>query len=192
MQEKLIYKFLVKINKNSVFLLLLDVTIVAVASIMAVLIKFDFRNPIEFPLITFWNILCLVWIKIIWFRIFSLYHGMYRYTSIWDLIKMLKANFFSSITIYFIVYLSLIIDIYLLISLVTIDFILCSTLISSSRLGIRIYFSHYKSFERFKNISFSNKKNVLIIGAGYCGQNIVRQILSDIKSNINVAGHRAR
>lgn len=188
MQEKLVYKFLVKINKNSVFLLLLDVTIVAVASIMAVLIKFDFRNPIEFPLITFWNILCLVWIKIIWFRIFSLYHGMYRYTSIWDLIKMLKANFFSSITIYFIVYLSLIIDTYLLISLVTIDFILCSTLISSSRLGIRIYFSHYKSFERFKNISFSNKKNVLIIGAGYCGQNIVRQILSDIKSNINVVG----
>ena len=174
MREKLNYKFLMKINKNSVFLLLLDIIIVAVSPVMAVLIKFDFQNPFEFALINFWNILCFVMIKIIWFRVFSLYHGMYRYTSIWDLIKMLKANFFSSITIYFIVYMTLIIDIYMLISLVTIDFILCSTLISSSRLGIRIYFSHYKSFERFKNPPLGNRKNVIILGAGYCGQNIVR------------------
>ena len=110
---------------------------------------------------------------------------MYRYTSIWDLIKLLKANLFSSASI-FVFVTSFISELnYYFLSLVTLDFIFCSLLISLSRLSIRIYFSHYKSYSGFKN---KNLTNILIVGAGFSGQNIAKQILSGIKNDLNVIG----
>ena len=60
-------------------------------------------------------------------------------------------------------------------------------MISSSRLSIRMYFNYYKNFEKNKKLNHS-KKNVIIVGAGYSGQNIANQILSDKRSELNVIG----
>ena len=111
---------------------------------------------------------------------------MYRYTSIWDVINILKANLFSSLLILIILSIndnnSLFIS-----SLIILDFILCSVLISVSRVGIRLYFNPINGIKSKKTF-FPKKKNVIIIGAGYSGQNIAKQILFDIKNNLNVIG----
>ena len=141
-----------KINRNSIFLLVSDIVIIIIASLFSLIIKSDFYIYDELNLFKFENLLLLVLIKIFWFINYDLYRGMYRYTSIWDLIKLLKANLFSSASI-FVFVTSFISELnYYFLSLVTLDFIFCSLLISLSRLSIRIYFSHYKSYSGFKKI----------------------------------------
>ena len=174
-------------NKNSVFLIISDITTIIISSILSLLIKSDIQFFNYFNLIKIENLLVFVLVKIFWFKIYDLYRGMYRYTSIWDLIKLLKANFLSSITVYIISSLFLLSGSYYLLSIIILDFILCSAFISASRLSIRIYFSHYKSFGRTKNDK-TKLKNVLIIGAGYSGQNIAKQILFGLKNDLNVIG----
>ena len=176
-----------KINRNSIFLLVSDIVIIIIASLFSLIIKSDFYIYDELNLFKFENLLLLVLIKIFWFINYDLYRGMYRYTSIWDLIKLLKANLFSSASI-FVFVTSFISELnYYFLSLVTLDFIFCSLLISLSRLSIRIYFSHYKSYSGFKK-NKKNLTNILIVGAGFSGQNIAKQILSGIKNDLNVIG----
>ena len=172
------------LNKNSLILLFIDTLIIATAAILSILIKFDFHIPIQLNQTNFSYFLIFTSVKILWFRIYNLYRGMYRYTSIWDLIKLLKSNFFSSSSIYFLALIFLALDKYYLFSFIALDFIICGVMISSSRLSIRIYFDYYKGFDRNKNF----KKNVIIIGAGYSGQNIASQILSGKRNDLNLVG----
>ena len=86
---------MIKINRNNILLIINDLTVIAVSSFLSILIKYDFKIPSDFiqtispALIT----LCFL-VKIFWFYVLSLYKGMYRYTSIWDLINIIKANFY--------------------------------------------------------------------------------------------------
>ena len=175
---------MIKISRNSVFLLISDVFIIAFTLIFSILIKFGFIIP---PIFNF-EITSVLFsfsflIKIGCFFIFSLYRGMYRYTSIWDLLDILKANSLSFILISIVFITTSNIPF----SLIFLDFILCTVLTSSSRLGIRIYFNHFKSSNR-NNSKVRNKKNVIIIGAGYSGQNIAKQILFSSSNDLNVVG----
>ena len=176
---------MIKINRNNILLIINDLTVIAVASFLSILVKYDFKIPSDFiqsispVLITFYFL-----VKIFWFYALSLYKGMYRYTSIWDLINIIKANFLSSISLF------LFLVLYqknISFSLIILDFILCSVIISSSRVGIRIYYNYLQRFNR-NNADVKDKKNVIIIGAGFGGQNIVKQILSNSNNNFNVIG----
>ena len=173
------------ISKNKFLLIISDIAIVIIAAFLSLLIKLDFVLPASFDLSTSFFILPFVLIKLLFLWIFNLYRGMYRYTSIWDLINIIKAIFSSSI-------LMLILSIlfssynYVLLSYVFLDFILCIVLISSFRLMIRIYFNHFKSFHRIEKAF--RKKNIIIIGAGYSGQDIARQIMNNSNYNFNLIG----
>ena len=156
---------MIRINRNSLLLLLADLTMILTSIVFSFLIKFDFHIPHNSVLMSFPYFLILLSLKIIFFQIFGLYRGMYRYTSIWDLIKLLKANFCSTIVILLISFFFLSLDIYKLLSFFTLDFILCVVLTTSSRLCIRIYFSHLKSFGK-TNMNIKVQKNVIIIGGG--------------------------
>ncbi len=174
-------------RKNQFILLLNDIFIIVLAFYLSLLIRFDFSIPLKVSqIITYQNLLVLVFIKFLCFKTFVLYKGMYRYTSVWDLINILKANLFGSFFLIIYAYVN-----YnfkdLSRSLFILDFLMCTGLVSISRLGIRIFFSHLKSFLSTKNSNIL-KKNVILIGAGYSGQNILRQTLIDPKSIINVIG----
>ena len=94
---------MIKINRNNILLIINDLTVIAVASLLSILIKYDFKIPSDF-IQTISPVLITIYflVKIFWFYVLSLYKGMYRYTSIWDLINIIKANFLSSISILFI------------------------------------------------------------------------------------------
>jgi len=163
-----------------------DTLIVLTAFYFSVLIRFDFIIPNDvLILITYQNLILLLFIKVFSFRIFALYRGMWRYTSVWDMINIVKGNMLAT----FILVIAIIFSIgfqNISRSLVIIDLIICTGLISISRLGIRMFFSHIKDFLYTNNIY--NKRNILLIGAGDTGQTILRQTLQKSDGPIRIIG----
>jgi Predicted nucleoside-diphosphate sugar epimerases len=120
------------------------------------------------------------------FRLFALYRGMWRYTSVWDMWNIIKGNLIASLVLaLFIFYKTNFNGISR--SIFIVDFILCTVFISCSRLGIRMFFTHIKEFIRTKQ-SLKHIKNVILIGAGDTGQTIVRQALQSAKHPLNIVG----
>tara|TARA_Y100001980_G_C14555024_1_gene342697 strand:- start:887 stop:2788 length:1902 start_codon:yes stop_codon:yes gene_type:complete len=169
---------MVKVYRNRLSLLIGDGCLVAFAFILSIFFRYDFSFPQEITfLITTKNSFIFLFIKVFCFQVFALYSGMWRYTSVWDLLNILKGNVFASSIIvacisywYGFEHISR--------SLFIIDFILCSIFISIVRLGIRLFFSHLKDVLSTKEKSKS-KKNILIVGAGFSGQTILRQSLQN-------------
>ena len=82
-----------RINRNLLLLILSDIFIISISIYLSTLFRFDFNIPNEIKnLMSYQNFIWLSIIKIFCFRIFSLYRGMWRYTSVWDMINIFKAN----------------------------------------------------------------------------------------------------
>ena len=174
-------------NKNFLLLLVSDFGLVLFSIFFSSFIRYEFQIFNEF-ILKFGLIhgFLFVSLKIISFRFFGLYRGMWRYTSVWDLFNIIKANILSSTLIIF--------SIYLLIgfeglsrSVFLIDFIICVVMISLSRLGIRVFFSHILTSMKV-SYDESIKKKILLIGAGDTGQLILHQILFKHRKKYEVVG----
>ncbi len=136
--------------------------------------------------ISIFSVSIFAFVKLLYFNFFSLYKGMYRYTSLWDLVNIIRSNLLSTLT--FIILSSFHTNLFgLTTSFFIIDFGICTILISFSRLVVRMYFSHFENFLGFKNIG-RKRRDVVLIGAGYSGQNILRQTLQNPSSKLNVVG----
>ena len=86
--------------KNFIILLTADLLLLTVALYTAHLIRFDFNVPSQY-LGNFYRMFPYVLItKIICFFYFDLYRGMWRYTSIADLINIIKAVSVSTLVIF--------------------------------------------------------------------------------------------
>jgi len=164
-----------------------DTIIIISALYLSILIRFDFNIPIDLKkLITYQNLCSIIVLKIFSFRLFALYRGMWRYTSVWDMFNIIKANIVATICLillvnYFVGFENISRSLFL------IDLILATGLICISRLGIRMFFSHIVSFLISKN-SGKIKKKILLIGAGDTGQTILRQTLQKATGPIEVVG----
>jgi len=134
-------------------------------------------------------VVILLFTKILSFYYFGLYKGIWRYTSINDLINILKASSLGSL---------LGLSFYALIyglsdfpkSVLFIDFILCTTLLCASRVAVRFYYSNYSVNNKKKDqFSFSLKrKNLIMIGAGNSSEKIIREIIDNPTMHYNVVG----
>ena len=120
---------------------------------LSILFRFDFRiNQAILAFINLENALGIVLLKIFCFRIFRLYRGMWRYTSLWDMLNIIKANTLASLILILMIYFSSGFD-QISRSLFIIDYILCTGFIGISRLGIRMFFSHIVTFIKSSNRS---------------------------------------
>ena len=161
------------------------------------LIRFDFDVPPGF-LASFYRILPYVLLaKIACFYYFDLYRGMWRYTSIADLINIIKAVSAGTLLIFCFFLLK-----YRFVgfsrSIFLIDWCLTILFISGFRLVVRIYFETVgtgKSWlETLRTIIIPLKRkmpgtrNLLIIGAGDCGEKIFREIRDNARLQFNVVG----
>ena len=182
----MISKYLKRISdRNLLLLITIDIVIINIAFYFSIIFRYDFVIPVEVAILINWmNCAVITIIKILCFRLFSLYRGMWRYTSLWDMLNIFKANVVASIIFIFSIYLFIGIG-GISRSLFVIDFILCFGLIASSRLGIRVFFSNI--LEVFKS-KRKAKKLILLIGAGDSGQTILRQTLNNSNRNIKVVG----
>ena len=71
-----------------------DVLAIIFSILVSYLLRFDFSFPSEYLHSAIIAVAIAIPIKIIIFYFFGLYRGMFRYTSLWDMINILKASRF--------------------------------------------------------------------------------------------------
>ena len=183
--------------KNFIIVLAADLLLLTGALYAAHLIRFDFDVPPYF-LASFYRMLPYVLIaKIACFYYFDLYRGMWRYTSIADLINIIKAVSVSTLLIFCFFLLK-----YRFVgfsrSIFLIDWCLTILFVSGFRLVVRIYFETIGTgnswLETLRSIIIPFKRkipgarNLLIIGAGDCGEKIFREIRDNARLLYNIVG----
>jgi len=164
-------------NRNFYFMLLIDALLVVVSYVTAYWLRFDGEIPPEEWINIKQTLPLIIPTKIAFFLFFNLYRGMWRYTSLIDLINVFKAcSASSAIIVLVILYTSHIIGFPR--SVFVIDWVLTILLIGGIRFGIRLALTnHISTLLSFRSIqSSSSAKKLLIIGAGDAGEKVLREI----------------
>lgn len=151
-----------------------NVIIIAFSYILAFYIRFDFNPPIQYFGIVIKTIPFLILIKIIVFRYFALFSGMWRYVSMEDLWQILKANVIS--TVLFIMYIVFFIGFTgFPRSIFVLDWGICFGFIA----GVRFITRGYREY--FKPVKYKNEVKILIVGAGEAGV----LVFTELRRNMN-------
>ena len=166
-----------KIIQNIFILGLIDSIIVVGSFVVSIILRFDFEIPISLLGDMSKYLPVIVSAKMFSLFMFGLYKGMWRYTSLSDLINRIKASSLGSL-----MSLSLLSLIYGLSgfprSVIFIDYIFCTIGISSTRVAVRLFYNNYHSIQVFHSNSQSKnfRKKIIIIGAGNSSEKIIREI----------------
>ncbi len=185
-------------SRNSVVVVLTDLILIALAFYMSYQLRFDFDIP-RLHIAPLWDIFPLVlFIKPIVFYYFDFYRGMWRYTSLSDLLNIVKATIVSSLIIVGAV---LFVNRFEHVprSVFLIDWLLTGLFVAGFRIAIRLYFESSAGVGVITIIrqSLSGllrgrkaglRKKLLIIGAGNCGEKILREIQADSRLGYHVFG----
>jgi FlaA1/EpsC-like NDP-sugar epimerase len=186
-----------RLYTNFFIVLGVDCLLLTGSLIVAYQIRFEFNIPDFFRMNLFKILPFVVLTKLVFFYLFDLYSGMWRYTSITDLFNIIKASSTCSLLI-----LAFLLLRYHFIgyprSVFLIDWCLTILAISGFRIAVRFYFETKNEFNENKNlfgsIFFPGKKkipetkNLLIIGAGDGGEKIFREIRDNARLQYNVIG----
>ena len=183
--------------KNFLIVFLADVLLLAAAFIGAHMIRFEFSIPMHFVQSLKQMLPWVLLAKLSCFYFFGLYRGMWRYTSITDLLNVIKATIVSTLLILaFILFKSGFIGYSR--SVFLIDFLLTILFIAGFRISVRLFFDRYSKetptptdfLSIFKLLSNRKKdsKNLIIIGAGNCGEKIYREIRDNSALKYNIVG----
>ena len=75
------------LKTNLLFLIIGDIGIIISALFLSILFRFEFSIPDNIlNLLTINSVSSIIILKLFFFKIFGLYRGMWRFTSIWDLL----------------------------------------------------------------------------------------------------------
>jgi FlaA1/EpsC-like NDP-sugar epimerase len=182
-------------RKNFLVIMGADAMLFATAWYGAYWLRFNFEIPTQSGAVIWRSLPLIVVIKIVTLYFFDLYQGMWRYTSITDLLNIIKTASLSSLLITSLIFLSHGFAGFAR-SVFIMDWVLSIVLISAYRLSIRLYFwlgsgdetvriSVGKFFARRQQKRF---KKLLIIGAGDCGEKIFREIRDNSRLPYKVIG----
>ena len=183
-------------TKNFYLIVAVDICLLVCAYWLSYVIRFEGQIPTRE-----WNTLVstvpyIVCFKLFTFFMFGLYKGMWRYTSLVDLLNLLKATLTSSFGIMLAVLFMFRFQGFAR-SVFIIDGMLTFIFIGGFRVGIRLLFSETPSglpsfrevFDRgSKKKPQRLKKRLLIIGAGDAGEKMLREIRDNPRLNYEVAG----
>lgn len=183
--------------KNFLVVLAIDILLLIGSLYAAYLVRFDFIIDGK-DLQTFKKILPFILItKLVCFYFFDLYRGMWRYTSIADLINIIKASTIASLLIISIILFKTRFEGFAR-SVFVIDWCFTILFISAFRLSVRLYFEYFGNDEFWKVVKqvlsspfikkVSGRKRLLIIGAGDCAEKIFRELRDNARLKYNVVG----
>ncbi len=155
-------------------ILLADISAIMLSLYLAFLLRFDFEIPGQFiePLLV--ALPLFIAVKLPLFFAFRMYQGMWRYTSFSDILNVLKANIAGTCLLVVIVLAGDFIP-NIPRSIFILDFGLCMLFVPGIRLGIRVFYSHIRT-GRILRARGDQRKNLLIIGAGSAGDQLLREI----------------
>ena len=177
-----------KINNepnNRRILILSDVILILCAFISAFFIRNDFLTPNFLYNRDFFHILVIaITVKITCYYLFDMYRGMWRYTSLVDMVNIAKGNVLGTLTLIALIgYLRGFQDIPRAVFMI--DFILAFGFTGLSRIGIRLIYAHLINPKPYR-IELS--KRVILIGAGQSGEFICRELINDPKHRMHPIG----
>ena len=186
------------VYKNFILVLLADILLLSISLFLAYLIRFDFHLPRQHSIMLYQLLPFVLIIKISCFYFFDLYRGMWRYTSISDLLNIIKASCVSSLVIVCLILFSHSRFIGFPRSVFIIDWCFTILLISGYRVCIRLYFEQ-NSGDKTLSIptrqvltmffkKMAETKRLLIIGAGNGGEKIYREIHNNANLQFTVIG----
>ena len=124
------------------FLASLDIVAITISFFGAFLLRFDFTIPAEYSNFYLVWLPVFIVVKMVIFSLFGLYKGIWRYTSLWDLINIAKAVFITSI---------ILIVVFGFIeglekfprSIFLLDLILTTIIVCANRVAVRLYYTHF-------------------------------------------------
>jgi len=158
-----------------------DIILTVLSYWFSYLLRFNFAIPDIYMGHFLKSCPVLVALRVITFHIFGLYKGMWRYASMNDLIRILKA--ITAGTVVFSAYVAF----YFMAlsfprSVIIIDWFIIITFLGGSRFV-------YRFFREFKGMStITNGKKVLIIGASDEGEMLLRELKKNPKMNYKPVG----
>ncbi|ACN16059.1 CapD2 [Desulforapulum autotrophicum HRM2] len=185
-------------HRNLIIVFLVDAFLAVCAIVLAYMIRFEFNVPDIMKSGLVQSVALVLVVKMPVFYAFNMYRGMWRYTSGSDVVNVIKASILSSL---------LIMALVLFVknfggfsrSVFAIDLCLTIFLLSGFRLCVKKYFE-ISAGNRFsmlttigtiiKDIFFreNGATKLLIIGAGSCGERIVREIIKNSMLKYKVVG----
>ena len=167
------------------FLIFVDLLVIVFSFFGAFLLRFDFTLPGDYSSFYLVWLPIFIVLKLSIFYFFGLYKVLWRFTSIWELLKIVKAVTFGSVTIILCLWFSSGFDGFPR-SILLLDYMLTIFATSLSRISVRIYFTHF--YNRPLLSEESSKKKLLLIGAGRTGAKIAREIIDTPASPYSIAG----
>ena len=153
-------------------LLLIDITLLNIALWFSFFLRYEGRIPLSF--VQNWGYLALVMtiVRIACFIAFGLYQSLWSYSSLPELLQIVKAVVISSGLQYLI---SNFIDLRISRSVFVIDFGVVLILIGGARLAIRMRRELLTGWESGQK----SVKRILVVGAGYTGALVIREMLRE-------------
>ena len=175
------------LRKNIWALLLVDSLVIAISLIGSYLLRFDFSIPSLMLPNLYYFFIVLLFSKISVNIVFKVYRGLWRYTSVRDLINIIKASSAGTIVS---AALSLMVLGFFAIprSIFIIDYILSTVGFISTRAAVRIYSNRFLSKNKSNQVNNKNKTKIILLGAGWSAEKIVRDILEHPSSPYRLVG----
>ena len=168
LKDKPLYAFLVDVSyKRRIFEVLLDVVLITLAYWSAYAINFSASDPAWKLFIR--TLPVLIFIKMSVFLLMGLYRGLWRYTSMSDLILFAKAVALSSVASIIVLLFAFRFQGFSRTVFVT-DAVLMLLFLGSSRLAFRLFRQVVPA------VSKHNGRRVLIYGAGDAGELLLREL----------------
>jgi FlaA1/EpsC-like NDP-sugar epimerase len=181
-------------NRRFYIVLVIDIVLFVMAFVGAYLLRFDFTLD---PFYRHQILLVLPFLlpgKILAFFLFGLYRGMWRYTSLNDLWRLVQASllsmlFYIAATLYIYGFQGIPRSVFFL------DAILTFLMTGGLRMGIRLFYAVTSGSESLWPYSLPRlngprpqEKIVLIVGAGGAGEKMLREIFDNPHLNYQVVG----
>ena len=176
------------LRKSIWALLLVDSLVITMSITGAYLLRFDFSISSSMLPNAYYFLGVLLFSKISVNIVFSVYKGLWRYTSVRDLINIIKASSAGTIVS---AALSLMVLGFFAIprSIFIIDYILSTVGFISTRAAVRIYSNRFLSNKNKSNqVNNKNKTKIMLLGAGWSAEKIVRDILEHPSSPYKLVG----
>ena len=188
------------LTKNLYYILFFDIAAIIFSYYSANLLRFEFSIPPQDLQAFYQSLPIIIVIKLSCLFLFNLYKGMWRYTSISDLMNIIKACVISTLLVVVVILYSPYRFVGFARSVFLIDLAFSFILIAGIRVGIRLYYQKQQSYSNNADVSIlpethphyagqrTVRKNLLIIGAGDCGEKIFRELRDNPQLNYKILG----
>jgi FlaA1/EpsC-like NDP-sugar epimerase len=187
-----------RFDRNFFIMLGIDLVLLSLSWYCAYQVRFDFDVPGKFEEMMWLALPVTVAIKVLCLYFFDGYKGMWRFTSVADLLNLIKATVLATMV--------LVLTATLIYrfqrfprSVIWIDWCFSLLSVAGARLGIRLYFQKFIPTRPVLSLSLPTvaadgrkakiqEKKLLIIGAGNCGEKIFREIQDSPQLRYKVVG----